>query len=166
MPGARTAAGGATSVSAIRTSGHRPGGKDPVLAFFAGVGLAAGLGLVLYFSGLELLDAGVFGAVPFGIACLGVLLGVAAAVMAAADWGTALEVTGPILRLRRFGGEDDDECHYVAVDDGVSDRIRAWRIDETLYGTLEQGDLITVRLTARLGCVRWIVPAEDPPAAG
>ena len=141
-------------------------GKDPVLAFLAGVGLAAGLGLFLYLSGLELLDAGLFGAVPFAIACAGVMLAVAAAVMAAADWRTALEVTGPILRLRSFGGEDDDERHYVAVDDGVSERIRAWRIGETLYETLEQGDLITVRLTARLGCVRWIVPAEDPLAAG
>ena len=68
------------------------------------------------------------------VAGLGVVLAVALLVMAATDWGTAVEVTGPILRLRTFGGEDDDERHYVAVDDGISDRIRAWRIDDGSMG--------------------------------
>ncbi len=75
-----------------------------------------------------------FGAVPVAVAGLGVVLAIALLVIAAADWGTAVEVTGQILRLRSFGGEDDDERYYVAVDDGSSRRIRAWRIDEALYG--------------------------------
>ncbi len=44
-------------------------------------------------------------AVPLAVAGLGVLLAVATLLMAATDWGTAVEVTGPILRLCAFGGE-------------------------------------------------------------
>jgi hypothetical protein len=111
------------------------------------------------------LDAGVFGVVPFAVACLGVVLGAALVVMAASDWRTAVEVTGPILRLRTFGDEDKSR-YYVAVDDGESDTIRAWKVRRAQYEGLEQGDMITVRLTRNLCCVRWIVAAEDSAAAG
>jgi hypothetical protein len=52
------------------------------------------------------------------------------------------------------------------VDDGVSDVIRAWRVTWARYEGLEQGDVITARLTRNLCCVRWIVAAEDSAAAG
>ncbi len=81
------------------------------------------------------------------------------------DWRTAVEVTGPILRLRTFGDEDKSR-HYVAVDDGESDVIRAWRVMWARFDGLEQGDVITARLTRNLCCVRWIVAAEDAAAAG
>jgi len=68
----------------------------------------------------------VFGALPFGIACVGLVVGVAIVVMAAGDWRTALEVTGPILRLRTFG-DDDKSRYYVAVDDGTSTRYARGR---------------------------------------
>ena len=68
--------------------------------------------------------------------------------------------------LASGGGEDDDDRYYVAVDDGTSDRIRAWRIDEALYGRLEQGEFITARLSRNLCCVRWIISAEGAGAAG
>ena len=83
----------------------------------------------------------------------------------AGDWRTALEVTGPILRLRTFG-DDDKSRYYVAVDDGTSDAIRAWKVSRARYEGLEQGDLITARLTRNLCCVRWIIRAEDGSAAG
>jgi lysyl-tRNA synthetase class 2 len=88
----------------------------------------------------------VFGVVPFTVACLGVVLGVAIVVMAASDWRTAVEVTGPILRLRTFG-DDDKSRPYVAVDDCESEVIRAWRVTWARYEGLEQGDVITARLT-------------------
>ncbi len=74
-------------------------------------------------------------------------------------------MTGAILRLRALG-DDDDLRYYVAVDDGSSDRIRALRIDERLYSGLAQGEEITIRLTPNLGCVRWIVGAENEADAG
>ena len=85
--------------------------------------------------------------------------------MAASDWRTAVEVTGPILRLRAFG-DDDKPRYYIAVDDGESDAIRAWKVSRARYEGLEQGDVITARLTRNLCCVRWIIRAETPPAAG
>ena len=140
-------------------------GADPTVALLVGLALAVGLGLLLYFTGLSLLDGGVFGAVPFAIACVGVVVGAAVFVMAAADWRTAVEVTGPILRLRAFG-DDKKLRYYVAVDDGESDAIRAWKVSRARYEGLEQGDVITARLTRNLRCVRWIIAAEGSPAAG
>ena len=101
-----------------------------------------------------------FGAVPFGIACVGVVVGIALAIMATSDWRTAVELTGPILRLRTFGDEDKSR-YYVAVDDGESETIRAWKVSRARYEGLEQGDVITARLTRNLCCVRWIVGAGD-----
>jgi membrane protein implicated in regulation of membrane protease activity len=140
-------------------------GADPVVGVLVGLALVVGLGLLLYTAGPAFLDTGVFGAVPFAVACLGVVFGAALVVMAASDWRTAVEVTGPILRLRTFGDEDKSR-YYVAVDDGESDVIRAWKVTWARYQGLEQGDVITARLTRNLCCVRWIVAAEDASAAG
>ncbi len=81
--------------------------------------------------------------------------------MAAADWRTAVEVTGPILRLRTFG-DDEKLRYYVAVDDGESERDPSveGRV-ERRYEGLEQGDVVTARLTRNLCCVRWIIPDRD-----
>ena len=138
-------------------------GADPIVALLVGLTLFVGFGLLLYTTGPAFLDAGVFGALPFGIACVGVVVGVAIVVMAAGDWRTAAEVTGPILRLRTFGDEDKSR-YYVAVDDGESDAIRAWKVSSSHYQGLHQGVVITARLTRNLSCVRWIIRAEDAAA--
>jgi hypothetical protein len=133
-------------------------GADPIVALLLGLGLVVGFGLILYTTASALLDAGVFGAIPFGISCVAVVVGVAVVIMGASDWRTAVEVTGPILRLRTFG-DNDKSRYYIAVDDGESDTIRAWKVSARHYEGLEQGDAITARLTRNLRCVRWIVPA-------
>jgi hypothetical protein len=140
-------------------------GADPIVALLVGLALVVGFGLLLYTTGPAFLDAGVFGALPFAIACVAVVVGVAIVIMAAGDWRMALEVTGPILRLRVFG-DDDKSRYYVAVDDGESDTIRAWKVSASHYHGLEQGEVITARLTRNLCCVRWIIPAEEASAAG
>ncbi len=140
-------------------------GADPLVGMLAGLALVAVLGVVLYTTGPSFLDAGVFGVVPFAAACIGVVLGSALVVMSASDWRTAVEVTGPILRLRVFGDEDRSR-YYIAVDDGESEAIRAWKVSRARYEGLEQGDVITARLTRNLCCVRWIIRAETPPVAG
>jgi hypothetical protein len=134
-------------------------GVDPVVGLVAGLAVAVGCGLLLYLGSPTLLDAGVFGAVPLGAAGTGVVVGVAVALMAASDWRTAVEVTGPILRLRALGDEDHRR-YYVAVDDGTSNAIRALRVKPARYDGLEQGQVITARLTRNLRCVRWVIPAE------
>jgi hypothetical protein len=140
-------------------------GVDPIVALLVGLGLAVGFGVILYTTGPTLLDAGVFGALPFGIACIGVVVGVAVVVMAAGDWRSEVESTGPVLRLRVFG-DDDKSRYYVAVDDGKSESIRAWKVSRSHYEELRQGEVITARLTPNLRCVRWIIRGEDASAAG
>jgi hypothetical protein len=92
------------------------------------------------------------------------LAGIAYVALGLSDLGSTREVTGPILRLRRYG-DDDSPRYFVAVDDGISDRIRAWEVSPALYTGLEQGELVTVSLTRKLGCVRTIVSASQAPAA-
>jgi hypothetical protein len=135
------------------------------VALLVGLALVVGLGLLLYTTGPALLDAGIFGALPFAIACVGVVVGMAVVVMAAGDWRTAIEVTGPILRLRALGN-DKKTRYYIAVDDGESEAIRAWRVSSAHYVGLGQGEVITARLTRNLCCVRWIIRAEGASAAG
>jgi hypothetical protein len=137
-------------------------GVDPVAALVAGAAVVVGCGLLLYLGTPTLLDAGVFGALPLTIAGICVVVGVAVVLMAASDLRTAVEVTGPILRLRTFG--DDEKCrYYVAVDDGTANAIRAWRVKSARYEGLEQGQVITARLTRNLRCVRWVIPADAAP---
>jgi hypothetical protein len=90
-----------------------------------------------------------------------------AVVSAAALWAVAraaadlvspgAEVTGRVLRLRARGSEDD-ERHYVAVDNGSSNHIRAWRVSSTIYAGLEQDQDVKAEVTRGLQYVRAIEP--------
>ena len=127
-------------------------GSEPLVVLAAGVATASVAGLLLYTT-----DPAVFEWLILGVVGL---IGVFAAVTAASDWYTNVEITGPIIRLRTFDS-DDEERYYVAVDDGVSPSIRAFRVREQQYAGLRQGQVVTVRATARLGRVRWIVRETD-----
>lgn len=93
------------------------------------------------------------------------VVGVGAAVMilrAVADLWSTRDVTGQILRLRARGAENDEKRLYVAVDDGRSSTIRAWRVKSELYSPLAQDQIVTATLTRRLRYVRSI---QDATAA-
>jgi hypothetical protein len=107
-----------------------------------------------------LADAGVSGTPSLVALGTAVVLGVAVVTAAASDLYAPLEITGPILRLREV---EDDGAHryFVAVDDGVSDSIRAFRVRQHQFEGLRQDEVVTVRATPRLGCVRWIVRESD-----
>jgi Predicted membrane protein (DUF2207) len=81
------------------------------------------------------------------------------ALRAAADLVSDNEVTGEIVRLRARQSEGEEPEHYVAVDDGTSTEVRAWLVRPQLYTGLEQGEIVTVRVTPRLGYVRSVAPA-------
>ena len=126
--------------------------------------MAGGLGL--YAEGVDLAESAsegwsgfVYGAY-LALLCAAVLFGIAVAVMAVQDQWTSNEITGPILRLRAFG-DDEEPRYYAAVDDGSSRTIRAWKLDKLHYERLTQGQLVTVTATPNLGCVRWIEPVPD-----
>jgi Predicted membrane protein (DUF2207) len=100
---------------------------------------------------------------PKGVATLAAAIAVAAGLVilwALVDLGSTREVTGQILRLREKG-DDDDKRYYVAVDDGVSATIRAWRVKPELYSPLRQYEVVTGTLTRNLRYVRAISETES-----
>ena len=129
------------------------------IALLAGAAIVVGAGAFLYFMGPAVLDADTIGLVLFLVACTLVVVGAAVVVIAWTDWHSDVEVTGPVLRLREFG-DQKHRRYYVAVDDGASGSIRAWRVTPARYAGLTQGEVVTARLTRNLCCVRWVVPAQ------
>ncbi len=142
-------------------------GLEPLAALVAGAAVAVAGGLALNRQGDGLFEtaqegwSGIGAAATLAALCAAVLLGIAVAAMALQDQWSAVEVTGPVLRLRRFGG--DDKRFYAAVDDGKSRAIRAWRVNEGQYAALRQGQSVTVAATRNLGRVRSIVDADGSP---
>lgn len=134
-------------------------GLDPLVAIVGGLGAAVAGALALYWFGPALFDAGIVGALLV-VPSAAVLVGISLAVMASADLRSSVEVTGPILRLRAFG-DDERRRYYVAVDDGESRTVRAWKVDPRHYVGLTQGETITAAITPSLGCVRWITRERD-----
>jgi hypothetical protein len=104
--------------------------------------------------GAELILAALLAA-PVVIAVGGVVL----AVRAALDLLSTNEVTGEIVRLRLRQNEDSSE-YFVALDDGTSRTVRAWAVRPEVYTGLEQGDVVTARVTPRLGYVHSIQRAS------
>ena len=134
-------------------------GLDPLIAIVAGMGAALAGALVLYWLGPGLFDAGIFGALLI-VPCAAVLVGIALAVMGYADLRSTVEVTGPVLRLRVFGDEKRAR-YYLAVDDGESPTVLAWRVHPRHYLSVKQGQTVTVASTRNLGCVRWVAGEQD-----
>jgi Predicted membrane protein (DUF2207) C-terminal domain len=85
-------------------------------------------------------------------------------VWALVDLGSTREITGQVLRLRAYGS-DDDKRYYVAVDDGTSATIRAWRVRSELYSPLRQYEVVTGTLTRNLRYVRAISETESELSA-
>ena len=144
-------------------------GLDPRGALLGGIAVAVVCGFGLYSQGMELFESagdGLAGIVPgaYLVAmCLGVVVGIGVSIMAVQDEWSDYEVTGPILRLRAFGEKNDDRDtrYYVAVDDGSSREILAWRLGGEKYAQLRQGQMVTAAATRSLGKLRWIEPAAD-----
>ena len=140
-------------------------GLDPLIALGVSIGAIIAGALALYGFGPLTLDAaggGLGTAIALAILLvpgLAVVLGVAVVVMASGDLRATIEVAGPILRLRALG-EESTRRYYVAVDDGTSSSLRAWRVSPAQYAGLGQGEVVTVRVTPNLGCVRSIAPVE------
>jgi hypothetical protein len=141
----------------------RPGwGEKPLRVALVALWPAAMAGFVLYVVGPLLPDATDLELlVVAGILLVPALVLGAAAITIAralADLWSVREVTGQIIRLRSFASKDRPRKpgHYIAVDDGRSPTIRAWRIRPELLAGLSQYDVVTVVVTPRLGYVRSI----------
>jgi len=68
------------------------------------------------------------------------------------DLGRSREVRGEVVRLRRRGDRDRPE-HYIAVDEGTNDRLRAWRVSPALIAGIGEGDEVAVTVSPNLGHV-------------
>ena len=138
-------------------------GKHPLLALFHAlvVALVAGFVLVTIVppvldavpdaGGLELRVGAALVLVPGAVAAFAAI----GVVTAAADLVSKRDVTGQVLRLR-IHGSGDKKRHYVAVDDGASPTIRAWRVKPELYSPLKQDQIVVASLTRNLRYVRSI----------
>jgi len=159
--------GGRWRVVRIRYPELLPGwGKHPLLALLHGLVAAAVAAFVLVVASRvldEVPDSGavelLVGAAVVGVPAAVAILGAIQVLWAFADLWSKADVTGQILRLR-VHGSDDKKRHYVAVDDGASSTIRAWRVKPELYSPLEQGQVVVASLTPRLRYVRSIRLAQ------
>ncbi|HYH27478.1 MAG TPA: DUF2207 domain-containing protein [Actinomycetota bacterium] len=153
-------------------------GRMPTVSLLFGLllgGLSAaalyGLGSWLYPELAEVLPAESLRWVRMGAVVLAVIVGIvglralAALVVSATDLGSASSRTGTVLRIRSFGREGR-ERHYVAVDDGRSERIRAFRIPTKLrWVPVTEGKHATASFSPRLGYLRDLRPAPQPESA-
>jgi hypothetical protein len=86
------------------------------------------------------------------------LWGITALVRGLLDLGSPRRLTGQVLRVRKRG--DDQPRHYVAIDDGASDVVRALRVTSgelNTAGLIEYRDA-TAEITPLLRHVRSIRP--------
>jgi hypothetical protein len=124
--------------TALGWPGAEPGDPPGLVAFVRGIAVAAWAGAVV---------VGVWAAV--------------ALVRSVADLGGARTITGQVLRLRTYGRSSDDPGrHYLALDDGSSDVVRAWRVPDALWSSLPASQYRTATLTVwpHLGRVRSFGP--------
>ena len=81
-------------------------------------------------------------------------------------------VTGQIVRGRRRqqmfkSGDDPKYWNYLAVDDGKSPTVRAWRVRDQIWNHHSQGDTVTAVVSPNLNYVREMNPVQEPtPSVG
>ena len=75
-----------------------------------------------------------------------------------ADLFKSKEVTGEIVRLRTTQSEGETTGHWSQSTTALRTEVRAWSVRPEIYAGLEQGQIVTVRVTPRLGYVHSIEP--------
>jgi len=85
-------------------------------------------------------------------------------VLAISDLGRGSTRSGTVLRIRAYGGSGEaKERHYVAIDDGRSPRIRAFRVPpKHRWIPVIEGKDATATFSPRLGFLRDLRPAAQP----
>src|SRR5207244_3227312 len=77
----------------------------------------------------------------------------ALAVQALSDMFGTRTVEGEALRERTWGS-DENITHWVAVDNGKSPVVRAWRVSPSRATEVDQNQVVRARVTPLLGFVR------------
>jgi hypothetical protein len=151
----------------VRYPKLRPGwGMSPWIALLRGLFFGACAGFVTHVllvrvDPLDSIDAtdsasryvawAAFGA---GVICLLVTLRFASLVVQALnDLFVTRTVEGEVLRERTWGS-DDHITHWVALDNGKSPVVRAWRVSPARATEVYQNQVVRARVTPLLGFVR------------
>jgi hypothetical protein len=76
------------------------------------------------------------------------------------------EVEGQVVRRRSYSRGNDKLAHFMAVDSGRSDRVKAWLVPAAVYGRFREGGVVRATIGPRLGHVYRVefVSEGRPPA--
>jgi len=109
--------------------------------------------------------------VGIGLCALVVLWALWVLARAVPDLWSHRTVTGEVVRDRRrqqvfAAGNQPKYWYYLAVDDGSSEHVRAWRVRAPLWSRCRQGETVTAEVTPGLAYVRSVEPvgADGTPA--
>jgi hypothetical protein len=99
--------------------------------------------------------------IPFAVLLLWAIVVLARCVP---DLWRTRTVTGELVRVRRFVSSRSNNRevyrHYIALDDGTADRIRAWRVRDDVWSASGQGTTVTAHVTPLVCYVRSIEPVS------
>ena len=150
----------------VRYPRWRPGwGRRPILALLVGAfGSFAGYNMVRVGAGEIGFDVGlgIAGTVATALGVVVLLRSVPQVVGGFLDLFTTRDVEGIVLRARtRWGpvpyvyqGDDRENLRcYVALDDGRSTTVTAYRVSADVYDKIQQGSRVKLSVTPRLGYV-------------
>jgi hypothetical protein len=90
---------------------------------------------------------------PVGLALLVAGWGVWTMVRAVLDLVSRREVEGQVVRRRSYSRGNDKLAHFMAVDSGRSDKVRAWLVPAAVYGRFREGEVVRATIGPRLGHV-------------
>jgi hypothetical protein len=81
------------------------------------------------------------------------------------DLGSRREVEGQVVRLRSHRRGENEYDYFVAVDDGRSDKVKAWLVPAATYARFWEGVTASATVGPRLGYVFRMDLVSQPPAA-
>lgn len=149
-------------------------GKHPLAAAAQGLAVLAGAALVGYgvaralaggvgdalrssqtsgWHGYALAGAAAF-AVVVAVAALYVVRSAVLVALAVPDLFTRSHVEGIVIRMR---------AGYLALDDGVHARVRAWRVEPAKLAGVARGTVVRATVSPRLGHVYRLEPVDQRP---
>ena len=121
--------------------------------------------MLLFTFGHSFVNAGAVATAQAALVALVSLFGLIAALVGASDWATAVEVTGPIIRLGTSMRTTIRATTWQSTT--ASDRPSArYGVSKEQYAGPRQGQVVTVRATSRLGRVRWIACESEESRLG
>ena len=87
------------------------------------------------------------------------------ALRAVVDLGSRRQVEGQVVRLRSFQRGENERDYFAAVDNGRSNRVKAWVVPAATYAHFWEGVTASATVGPQLGYVFRMDLVGQPPAA-